>query len=134
MEKDGTPGTIDARADRLALDRQASEQRYNELFEQAALGIVVSTPAGSVIACNPGFARMLGFASVEDAVGTRMQDLYETPSDRERFVAELREKTRLESYRVRLRRRDGRPLEALTNVVGSYDATGDTGRAARLPD
>ncbi|MEO8258071.1 MAG: ATP-binding protein [Acidobacteriota bacterium] len=125
MDKDDKPGTSDARADRLERSRQAFEQRYNELFEQAALGIVVSTPAGVMLACNPGFARMLGFASVDQAVGTRMQELYETAADRDRFVAELREKTRLESHHVRLRRRDGRPLEALTNVVGSYDSGGE---------
>jgi PAS domain S-box-containing protein len=124
MEKDDPPGTTDSRADRLEIARQAAEQRYNELFEQAALGIVVSTPGGTVIACNPGFARMLGFSSVDEAVGTSMQDLYATASDRERFVNELREKKQLESYRVRLCRRDGRPIETLTNVVGSYDAAG----------
>jgi two-component system cell cycle sensor histidine kinase/response regulator CckA len=124
MEKEGPLGTSAARADRLEIARQAAEQRYDELFQQAPLGIVVSTPEGAIVACNPGFARMLGFTSVDEAVGTSMQALYATPSDRERFVGELREKTRLESYRVRLRRRDGRPIETLTNVVGSYDATG----------
>ena len=124
MEKNGPPVTIDSAPGQGGLGSRAAEHRYNELFEQAALGIVVSTPAGTVIACNPGFARMLGFRSAEDAVGTSMQDLYETPSDRDRFVAELRDKTRLESYRVRLRRRDGRPIEALTSVVGSFDPAG----------
>jgi PAS domain S-box-containing protein len=124
MERDAPPGTIDARADRLEIARQAAEQRYNELFEHAPLGIVVSTPAGTVIACNPAFVRMLGFTSVDEAVGTSMEELYATPSDRERFVAELRDKKQLESYRVRLVRRDGRPIETLTNVVGRYDAAG----------
>ena len=98
MEEKGTPGTIDARTNRLEIARQAAEKRYNELFEQAALGIVVSAPAGTVIACNPSFARMLGFGSVDEAIGTSMQDLYATASDRERFVAELdRKSTRLNS-------------------------------------
>ena len=51
---------------------------------------------------------MLGFTSVDEVIGTSMQDLYATASDRGRFVAELREKKQLESYRVRLCRRDGR--------------------------
>jgi PAS domain-containing protein len=49
--------------------------------------------------------------------------IYETTADRERFVASFAKK-QLESFRVRLCRRDGRPIETLTNVVGSYDATG----------
>jgi PAS domain S-box-containing protein len=124
MDRDALPGSMDARADRLEIARQAAEQRYNELFEQAPLGIVVSTPAGTVVACNPCFVRMLGFTSVDEAIGTSMAELYAEPSERERFVAELREKQQLESYRVRLVRRDGRAIETLTNVVGRYDAAG----------
>ena len=124
MEEKGPPDTIDGRADRLDVARQAAEERYDELFEQAALGIVVSTPEGTLIACNAGFARMVGFASVDEAIGTSMRDLYATAADRERFVAELRERKQLASYRVRLCRRDGRPIETLTNVVGTYDEMG----------
>ena len=124
MDKNGTPGPLDAAADRLEIAWQAAEQRYDELFKQAPLGIVVSSPGGAIIACNPGFARMLGFTSVDEAVGTSMQELYATASDRERFVAELRARKQLESHRVRLRRRDGRSIETLTNVVGSYDTSG----------
>jgi PAS domain S-box-containing protein len=124
MEEEGPPGTVDAPFDRLEGARLRAEERYNELFEQAALGIVISTPQGTIVACNPGFARMVGFASVDEAIGSSMQDLYATAADRERFVAELREKKQLESYRVRLCRRDGRPIETITNVVGTYDQTG----------
>ncbi len=125
MDDDTTPGTPDtSAADRLEWARLAAEKRYNELFEQAALGIVISTPSGTVIACNPAFVRMVGFASVDDAIGTNMADLYATPSDRDGFVEEIRSRKQLESYRVKLRRRDGRPIETMTNVVGQYDAAG----------
>ncbi len=124
MDERMTPALDTPAAHRLERTRLAAEERYNELFEQAALGIVVSTPAGALIACNPAFARMLGFASVDEAIGTNMVDLYATPGDREQFVEELRQKRQLESHRVRLQRRDGRPLETMTNVVGRYDETG----------
>jgi two-component system cell cycle sensor histidine kinase/response regulator CckA len=120
-----THGTFAPRGEeRLERARVAAEERYNELFEQAALGIVVSTAAGTVIACNPAFARMLGFASVDEAIGTSMVDLYATPADRARFVSEVRQRKQLESFRVRLRRRDGRGIETVTNVVGQYDQAG----------
>jgi two-component system cell cycle sensor histidine kinase/response regulator CckA len=125
MDNSLTPGTLDARREtRIESARLAAEERYNELFEQAALGIVVSTAAGTVIACNPGFATMLGFASVDEAIGTSMAELYATPADRDRFVSEVRQKKQLESFRVRLCRRDGRAIETVTNVVGQYDQSG----------
>jgi two-component system cell cycle sensor histidine kinase/response regulator CckA len=125
MDESITPGTLDNRREtRIERARLAAEERYNELFEQAALGIVVSTAAGTVIACNPGFAMMLGFASVDEAIGTSMAELYATPADRDRFVSEVRQKKQLESFRVRLCRRDGRAIETVTNVVGQYDQSG----------
>ena len=125
MDDSITPGPLDTRREaRIERARLAAEARYNELFEQAALGIVVSTAAGTVIACNPGFASMLGFASVDAAIGTSMGELYATPADRDRFVSEVRQKKQLESFRVRLCRRDGRAIETVTNVVGQYDQSG----------
>src|SRR6267142_1500715 len=58
------------------------EQRYRELFEGALLGIYVSRPDGALVACNAEFARMLGFASVTDAIGTRMSAVYDDARDR----------------------------------------------------
>jgi two-component system cell cycle sensor histidine kinase/response regulator CckA len=125
MDDSITHRTLDTRREeRLACARSAAEERYNELFEQATLGIVVSTAAGTLIACNPAFARMLGFASVDQAIGTSMAGLFARPADRDRLVSEVRQKRQLESFRVRLRRRDGRPIETMTNVVGRYDEAG----------
>jgi two-component system cell cycle sensor histidine kinase/response regulator CckA len=125
MDDSITPGTQDTRREaRIERARLAAEERYNELFEQAALGIVVSTASGTVIACNPGFVTMLGFASVDEAIGTSMAELYATPADRDRLVSEVRQKKQLEGFRVRLCRRDGRAIETVTNVVGQYDQSG----------
>jgi PAS domain S-box-containing protein len=125
MDESTTHATMDTRREaRIERARLAAEERYNELFEQAALGIVVSTAAGTVIACNPAFAMMLGFASVDAAIGTSMAELYVTPAERDRFVSEVRLKKQLESFRVRLCRRDGRAIETVTNVVGQYDESG----------
>jgi two-component system cell cycle sensor histidine kinase/response regulator CckA len=102
----------------------AFEARYRELFGDALVGIYVSRPEGGLIACNAAFARLLGFESVADAVGTRMDALYADAADRDRFVAHLREQGRLEHHRGRLRRRDGRVIDAIETVVGAFDADG----------
>jgi two-component system, cell cycle sensor histidine kinase and response regulator CckA len=98
--------------------------RYRELFEGALLGIYVTRPGGELLACNAAFARMLGFASVADAIGTSMGALYEAGDERERFVASVREKGRLEHHRGRLRRRDGGVVSVIETVVGEFDAAG----------
>jgi two-component system cell cycle sensor histidine kinase/response regulator CckA len=99
-------------------------ERYRELFEGALLGIYVSRPDGGLVACNAAFARMLGFASVGDAVGTSMQAVYDTAADRERFVASVRDHGRLDHHRCRLRRQDRGVIDVIETVVGEFDARG----------
>jgi len=100
------------------------DRRYRELFEGALLGIYLTRPDGELLACNAAFARILGFASVADAVGSSMSGLYDKASDRERFVASVREQGRLEHHRARLRRRDGGLIEVIETVVGEFGRDG----------
>ena len=113
-------------ADLLASVRSASalELRYRELFEGALLGIYVSQPGGQLLACNAAFARMLGFSSVADAIGTSMNAVYGDETEREQFLGRVREHGRLEHHRARLRRRDGGMIDVIETVVGEVDAAG----------
>ena len=53
-----------------------------------------------------------------------MSALYDDASERERFVASVREHGRLEHHRARLRRRDGGMVSVIETVVGEFDAGG----------
>ncbi|MHC1702856.1 MAG: PAS domain S-box protein [Tenuifilaceae bacterium] len=44
----------------------ASEQRYQNLFENAQIGIYQTTPDGKILKANPALINMLGFDSLED--------------------------------------------------------------------
>ena len=105
--------------------RAAAADRYADLFEHTLLGICISSPSGSLMACNPSFANMLGFASVEEAIGSDMASLYDDATDRAEFLIELRRLRRLERYHTALRRRDGRLIHVIASVVGHFDADGD---------
>lgn len=100
-----------------------AETRYRELFASALVGIYVSTPDGRLLACNEAFARLLAFASVEEAVSSRLEDLY-AAGDRDAFVERVRRAGRLDRHRSRLRGHDGRTVEVMEMVVGEFDAAG----------
>src|SRR6476620_6168872 len=124
MTDSAAPTTLDQATDpRLERNRAAAEQRYAELFEYAHLGICVTTPDGTLVACNPAFVRMLGFASIDEAIGTNMGSLYADAKEREEFVDELRRRKWLENYPARLRRKDGTLVHAITSVAGQFDGS-----------
>jgi two-component system, cell cycle sensor histidine kinase and response regulator CckA len=101
------------------------EERYREMFMNDLTGAYVATPAGRLIACNPAFASMLGFASVEEALGTDLASLYKDPEDRQEFLDALCAERRLENREPEYRRPDGKSLHAIENAVGVFDEGGD---------
>ncbi len=97
------------------------DARYRRMFEEALLGIYASRPDGTLIWCNPAFARILGFASVEEAIGSSMTAVYRAPHHRERFISHIRNHRQAEPWVGRIQRRDGTPISVLTTAVGVFD-------------
>jgi two-component system, cell cycle sensor histidine kinase and response regulator CckA len=97
---------------------------YRELFESALVGIYASRPDGSLIWCNPSFARILGFSSVQAAMDTNMATVYTSPDQRAAWIESFRHRQRVEQIRVQLRRRDGEFIQVLSTVRGIFDADG----------
>jgi PAS domain S-box-containing protein len=117
------PAETDDTATRLERARVTAE-RSAELFELAPLGICISTATGEIVACNPAFARLFGFPSVEAASAVNMGSLYADAAARERFLAELRRHRRLGHYRETLRRVDGGLVYVIFSAVGHFDPDG----------
>lgn len=105
--------------------RDESEQRYRQLFEQAPAGHFVSRADGTLTACNEAFARMLGFASAAEAVGSDCESLYVDTRDREQWLDLLRREQPVENRDVPLRARDGRIVTALETAVARFNQHGD---------
>ena len=102
-----------------------SEARYRALFMDALTANYVSTPDGRLVGCNPAFAQLFGFASVEEAMASDPASFFARPEARQEFLDLLRAQKRLEYRESTLRRRDGRPVHVIENVVGTFDEQGD---------
>jgi len=102
-----------------------SEEEYRRFFESSLAGNWVSAPNGEILACNPAFARIFGFQSVEEALQGNFASLYPTPEPRQRALDILRSQKRLEHYGLELRRRDGTPVHVIMNAIGSFDEHGN---------
>jgi PAS domain S-box-containing protein len=94
-----------------------SESRYRTLFENNVAGVYRTTTDGVILDCNQAVAAMLGYDSTEELKGARAQDFYVGPQERVDFLDELGARGELKAFLIRLRRRDGKVIWILENVV-----------------
>ena len=104
---------------------RASEERYRLFFEEDLTGDFNSTPNGRILACNPAFARIFGFSSVEEAEQASTVSLYPHPKLRESMLKVLKERKKLEYYEEELRRIDDKPVYVVENIIGKFDVQGN---------
>ncbi len=104
---------------------QASEDRYRSFFEADLTGDFISTPSGKILACNEAFAKIFGFDSVDEVLDRNASELYGNISDGSEFLQLLREKKILKEMRLKMRRRDGKMIHILENIVGEFDENGE---------
>jgi PAS domain S-box-containing protein len=95
----------------------ASERKYRHFFEQELAAHYVSTREGRLVACNSGFARLLGFASTHEAIGSDVVSLYATPAARDAFLERLRADGRVDRMETELVRRDGSRVWVIESAV-----------------
>ena len=102
-----------------------SEERYRRFFEEDLTGDFISTPDGRLLACNPAFAKIFGFDSVQDAMKVDVFSLYPNHRERNKLMRRLLREKKLESIEVEFVHTSGRPIYAIENVIGKFDVNGD---------
>ncbi|HEV2020987.1 MAG TPA: PAS domain S-box protein [Terriglobales bacterium] len=102
-----------------------SLQQTRSFFEANPAGSYVASPDGRLITCNSAFARMLGFASVEEAMKVDLVSLYPDRASRDGFLGRLKKKGWLEYNEAELRRKDGSVVHAVENAAGTFDERGE---------
>ena len=105
-----------------------AERRFQSIFENAVEGIYQSTPDGRFLMVNPALARILGYDSPEDLMGS-VQDIqaqiYVDPKDRDRFQKEIQEKGIVENFVYAARRKDGKIVWLSENTRVVRDPEGN---------
>lgn len=100
---------------------KVAEARYRKFFEEDLSGDFISTTDGKILTCNPAFARIFGYASVDEIMEVSSNSLYKTTSDREQFVNLVREKKSLTLFEENLVTKDGKTVTVLENVAGEFN-------------
>lgn len=101
-----------------------SEANYRRLFEEDLTGNFIMTPDGNLLTCNLSFARIFGFASVEEAKEANFFSLHSDPEFKTSYLNLLQKKKKLEFHEIEFKHRDGRTIYVVENVVGIFDKDG----------
>lgn len=103
---------------------QRSYARYEAFFMEDLTGDYVSTPEGQLLACNPAFLRIFGFASKEEAFASNLASLFRSPEECQKLLARIQQEKKLEYYDLQMVKRDGSPLYLIGNLIGRFNAEG----------
>ncbi len=87
-------------------------------------GVYRSRPTGEILQCNPGFARIFGFAAPDEVKAVPAASLYLAPGDREEWLATLRSLGAIPSGQLVMRRRDGSPVQVAYSERFRRDRSG----------
>jgi PAS domain S-box-containing protein len=116
-------GTIHVVHDTTA--RQAAEEKYRMLFEQAQEGVFVATPEGALLDCNDAFVTMLGYASRDELMALDMAGvLHAVPEEGEAFRKEIEAHNYVRNFEITVRRKDGMLLAVAQSCFATRGAEG----------
>ncbi|SDB30548.1 PAS domain S-box-containing protein [Desulfonatronum thiosulfatophilum] len=96
-----------------------TERQYQEIFENAPIGIFQSTPQGRYLSVNPEYVRILGFQDPEemiDSVTDIATQLYVRPEEREIYKEQLNTSGQSYNFEAELRRKDGNTIWVSMNT------------------
>lgn len=100
-----------------------SEERYRKFFEEDLTGDYIASRDGCILACNQAFATMFGFASVEEAMYCNLNSIYGDQQSFSDVMALLAEQRRVDYHECVARRRDGKPVFLIQNIIGLFDSS-----------
>ncbi|HEX3186229.1 MAG TPA: PAS domain S-box protein [Pyrinomonadaceae bacterium] len=107
--------------------RNAAEQKYQQIFENAGEGIFQSTPEGRYLTANPALARMHGFDSPAELIDSRQdisREIYVEPTQREEFKRLLEEHRSVQGFEHETIRKDGVKIWISVNAHAIRDDAG----------
>ena len=103
---------------------RSSEERYRRFIEEDLTGNLIMRPDGSIITCNPAFARIFGFDSIEEARAANFLSLLHTKYEGAELLASLRPNESTERRELEMRQRDGDTVYVAAKFIGSFDEAG----------
>ena len=101
------------------------EERYRRFVEEDFTGNLIMHPDGRIITCNPAFARIFGFDSIEEARSANFMSLLRSRKEGSELFDLVRQGETIDTHELELRQRDGEPVYVVARFIGSFDEKGE---------
>ena len=111
-------GVILVHLEKTRKELKASEEKYRSIFENAVEGIFQTTPEGRFLSVNPSLARMYGYQTPEQLLGSAadLTQVYADPNDRKRLRGLIEEHGFVEQFEAKMYRQDSEMRWVSLNV------------------
>ncbi|MFS8117635.1 MAG: PAS domain S-box protein [Microcoleus sp.] len=126
--------TIDCKLENKAIDclniedaLHKMEAKYYSMFENAVSGIFQTTPEGRYLSANPALARIYGYDSAAELMGslTDISDqLYVAPDRRNEFISALQARGVVSDFESQIYQQDGAVIWISENARAVRDTVG----------
>ena len=102
---------------------RVSEEKYRNIFENAAEGIFQTSMDGHILAANPAFVKLLGYNSLQELIAgvPDVRKLYAEPGRRLYLVRKVKEEDSVTDYEGILSRKDGSKIWVSINAHALRD-------------
>jgi len=101
-----------------------SEARYRSLFRSSRDAITFTSPDGRFLDVNDAALEMFGYTR-DEMLELPVREHYANPDDRVRFLAEMKEKGRVDDFEMVFSRKDGTPRDCLISSIPYRGSGGD---------
>ncbi len=101
-----------------------SEERYRHFVEEDLTGNLMMQPDGRIITCNPAFARIFGYDSIEEARAANFFALLHARSEGAELLAQLRPNESTERRELEMCDRHGYTVYVAAKFIGAFDPAG----------
>lgn len=109
---------------RAAEALRRSEERYRRFVDEDLTGNFIMKPDGAINACNPAFARIFGFDSVEEAQNANFLSLLRTKKEGLDLIAGIRPNESVERDELEMHQRDGDAVYVAARLTATFNAEG----------
>ena len=97
-----------------------SEKHYRRFVTEDFTGNLSIRPDGQIVTCNPAFANIFGFDSIEEATSGNFLELLRSRKDGVELLEMVRQNGIVERHELEMNQRGGDPVYVVARLVGSF--------------